>query len=95
MTQSMKYLPAKRKNILGKKNITKIYLAPTKRTNPIKYQKNRNLNLMKLGKISFVLFILFSTEFLSLNAEDKIISAPIINLENLEPSFENLDNEKV
>ena len=49
---------------------------------------------MKLGKISFVLFILFSTEFLSLNAEDKIISAPIINLENLEPSFENLDNEE-
>ena len=29
-----------------------------------------------------------------MNAEDKIISAPIINLENLEPSYETLENEK-
>ena len=48
---------------------------------------------MKLGKISF-LTILFSILLTSLNADDKILSAPIINLENLEPSYENLENEK-
>tara|TARA_B100001057_G_scaffold312457_1_gene312490 strand:- start:1785 stop:2294 length:510 start_codon:yes stop_codon:yes gene_type:complete len=47
---------------------------------------------MKLGKINllFIVLILFT----NLNAEDKILTAPIINLENLEPSYENLDNEK-
>ena len=48
---------------------------------------------MKLGKISF-LTILFSILLTSLNADDKILSAPIINLENLEPSYENLENDK-
>ena len=49
---------------------------------------------MKLGKIkhSFIFIVLvFCT---NLKAEDKIISAPIINLENLEPSYEALENEK-
>ena len=48
---------------------------------------------MKLGKINFLL-ILFFILLTSLNAEDKILTAPIINLENLEPSYENLENEK-
>ena len=49
---------------------------------------------MRLGKINnfLIFFILFL--FLKVNAEDKIISAPIINLESLEPSYENLENEK-
>ena len=46
---------------------------------------------MKLGKINF-LPILFFISLTSLNAEDKILTAPIINLENLEPSYENLEN---
>ena len=49
---------------------------------------------MSLGKINFIIFLIFSITFLKLGAEDKIISAPIINLENLEPSFESLDNEE-
>ena len=48
---------------------------------------------MKLGKINF-LSILFFISLTSLKAEDKILTAPIINLENLEPSYENLENEK-
>ena len=28
-----------------------------------------------------------------LKSEDKIFSSPIINLENLEPSYENLEND--
>ncbi len=48
---------------------------------------------MKLGKIKHYL-IIFIIVTSSLNAEDKILSAPIINLENLEPSYENLENEK-
>ena len=49
---------------------------------------------MSLGKINFITFLIFYMIFLKLGAEDKIISAPIINLENLEPSFESLDNEE-
>jgi hypothetical protein len=49
---------------------------------------------MKLGKINTILIIFFLSFFLNLNADDKIISAPIINLENLEPSYENLENDK-
>ena len=48
---------------------------------------------MSLGKINFIIFLIFSITFLKLGAEDKIISAPIINLENLEPSYESLENE--
>ncbi len=48
---------------------------------------------MKLGKINF-LSILFFILLTNLKAEDKILTAPIINLENLEPSYENLENEK-
>ena len=48
---------------------------------------------MKLGKIElYLIIILIFTP--TLKAEDRIISAPIINLENLEPSYENLENEK-
>ena len=49
---------------------------------------------MKLGKIKFTLYFLVLISFLNLRAEDKILSAPIINLEKLEPSYEILENEK-
>ena len=45
---------------------------------------------MKLGKIKFILFFFFISNVL---AEDRIFSTPIINLENLEPSYESSDNE--
>ena len=44
---------------------------------------------MKLGKVSFILFILNIHSVLI--AEDKIISMPLINIENLKPSFEKED----
>ena len=48
---------------------------------------------MRLGKIS--LFFLFFINFLtSLYAEEKIITLPLVNLENLEASFENEDTEE-
>ena len=49
---------------------------------------------MKLGKIKLVLFFFILSPLISLKAEDKILSAPIINLEKLEPSYENLENDK-
>ena len=49
---------------------------------------------MKLGKIKLALYFFVLSSFLSLKAEDKILSAPIINLEKLEPSYEILENEK-
>jgi|TARA_B110000211_G_scaffold230547_1_gene290275 hypothetical protein len=47
---------------------------------------------MKAGKISLIL-ILFYFSLSQLKAEDKITTVPLVNLENLEPSFENIDNE--
>ena len=47
---------------------------------------------MRLGKIKIILF--YFLFFSNLLAEDKIFSAPIINLENLEPSYEISDEEK-
>ena len=48
---------------------------------------------MKLGKISLFFFILLINFFLPLNAEEKISVVPLINLENLKPSFEKEDLE--
>ena len=49
---------------------------------------------MKPGKIETIIITLIYLLFFNLYADDKILSAPIINLENLEPSYENLENEK-
>jgi len=49
---------------------------------------------MKIGKINFlyiIIFLIILTTFSNLKAEEKILSAPIINLEKLEPSYENID----
>ena len=46
---------------------------------------------MKLGKIKPVIF--FFLFFSNLYSENTIFSTPIINLENLEPSYENADEE--
>ena len=48
---------------------------------------------MKLGNSKFVLSIFFFFfYYLSLFAEDKILSTPLINLNELKPSFEEIDN---
>ena len=47
---------------------------------------------MRLGKIKIIIIVFFFFN-INLYAEDRILSAPIINLENLEPSYENLENE--
>ena len=49
---------------------------------------------MKLGKIKLFFLLLFFSFFSVVYAEDKILSAPIINLESLEPSYEELENDK-
>tara|TARA_Y100001970_G_C14050888_1_gene758871 strand:+ start:250 stop:765 length:516 start_codon:yes stop_codon:yes gene_type:complete len=48
---------------------------------------------MKLGKINLLLIIFLFIFRTNLIADDKILSAPVINLENLEPSYEVLENE--
>ena len=48
---------------------------------------------MKLGRISFSLLLFIIFNFSILKSDDKIFSSPIINLENLEPSYENLEND--
>ena len=48
---------------------------------------------MRLGKINFCInyvYFLFSSNIYS---EEKILSSPLINLENLEPTFENIENQ--
>ena len=49
---------------------------------------------MKLGRISFFFFLLFINFFTSLLSEDKINTVPLVNLENLEPSFEKEEEEQ-
>ena len=49
---------------------------------------------MKPGKIKLVFYFFVLSSLLSLKAEDKILSAPVINLEKLKPSYENLENDK-
>jgi len=48
---------------------------------------------MKLGKINFLFSLFLINFFLLLNAEEKIISVPLVNLESLKPSFEKEDLE--
>ena len=52
---------------------------------------------MILGKISLFFFLFFINFFTPVNAEDKITSVPLVNLENLEPSFEeeNLEGKNI
>ena len=49
---------------------------------------------MILGKIKFIFFLFVLSFFNTLLSEDKIITAPLINLENLKPSFEKEDIKK-
>ena len=49
---------------------------------------------MRLGKSNFF-FLIWYFLFFNLNSEDRILSAPVINLENLEPSYENLEIENI
>ena len=90
----MRYPPVRKKNIAGRKVTLKICPDPAKHISQIKYLKRLNLKIMKPGKIKLILYFFILSSFTSLNAEDKILSAPIINLEKLEPSYENLENDK-
>ena len=49
---------------------------------------------MKLGKISFLTLLLSINFFTSLFSEEKITTVPLVNLENLEPSFEKEDSDE-
>ena len=48
---------------------------------------------MKPGKINIISILAGIFIIINANAEDKILTAPIINLEQLEPSYENLEVE--
>jgi hypothetical protein len=45
------------------------------------------------GKINFILFLFFLNFFTTVFTEDKITTIPLVNLENLKPSFEKEDLE--
>ena len=52
-----------------------------------------NLKNMKLGNNKFIILtLLLALKCLSVIAEDKIISTPLINLDELKPSFEETEN---
>tara|TARA_B100001057_G_scaffold387380_1_gene394543 strand:+ start:427 stop:930 length:504 start_codon:yes stop_codon:yes gene_type:complete len=52
---------------------------------------------MKLGNKIYIIFILCLISFNFSNAEEKIVTSPLINIEKIKPSFEELndENEKV
>ena len=60
---------------------------------PVKIKKNDLKKNMRLGNrvILILLFILTFSNFL--NAEQKITTVPLINIDEIEPSFENLDEK--
>ena len=50
---------------------------------------------MKLGNnISFILILYFIIFFCFANSEEKITTSPLINLEEIKPSFEEFDEDK-
>jgi len=52
------------------------------------------LKSMKLGNNIFIFFLFFFFSFFS-KAEDKIISTPLINLDKIKPSFEEIDKNSI
>ena len=46
-----------------------------------------------MEELVFPILLLIILNFSVLKSDDKIFSSPIINLENLEPSYENLEND--
>jgi Uncharacterized protein conserved in bacteria len=49
---------------------------------------------MKLGKIKILFFILLFFH-INLNADDKISTVPLVNLEDLKPSYEEVQNDSL
>ena len=49
---------------------------------------------MKLGNSVFIFFLFFFFSFF-LKAEDKIISTPLINLDKIKPSFEEIEKNSI
>ena len=49
---------------------------------------------MILGKFKFIFFLFALNSFTTSFAEEKITTVPLVNLENLKPSFEKEDTEK-
>jgi len=45
------------------------------------------------GKINFIIFLILLNFSITIFAEDKITTVPLVNLENLEPSFEKEDTD--
>jgi hypothetical protein len=50
---------------------------------------------MTLGKIKFIIFLFSLNLFTIVFAEVKITTVPLVNLENLKPSFEDEDSEDI
>ena len=48
---------------------------------------------MRPGKVSLFFFLFFINSFSLLYTEEKITTIPLVNLENLEPSFEKEETE--
>ena len=53
---------------------------------------------MKLGKTKFIFkatFLIYILSISLINAEDKISTVPLINLENLKPSYESEEQKDI
>ena len=48
---------------------------------------------MKHGSSILLVYLFFITFFLKTNAEEKIITSPLLNIEEIKPSFEEFDDE--
>ena len=82
------------KNLIGKKSTLKTKLEQKDSHKPTRIKKMLLKKNMKHGSNKiFFLLIFFLTSF-SVFAEERILSSPLINLENLKPSFEEEEEDK-
>ena len=60
--------------------------------NKLKLKKMINLKNMKLGNCKIIIFFLILRSYgLAVFAEEKVLSSPLINLNELKPSFEEVE----
>ncbi len=94
--QLTKFQTIMKKSLHGKKNIQKIKLVPKMLIDQLKLKGTKILKNTKHGNSILIYLIIFLFFFnVNLIAEDKIISSPLINLEQIKPSFEEVENSNV
>ena len=93
ITQLIKHLVSMIKNFYGKKNIWKIKQAHLDHLSQLELQKKVLKKNMKLGNNLLTITILFFISSNFLYSEQRITTTPLLNIEEIKPSFEDLEEK--